>query len=184
MKRGNRAALELSIGTIVIIVIAMTMLILGIILVKNIFSGAQYNVLNINNKIRDEIGKLFVEGKKTVIYLPNSLAEIKVNDDWGVAFAIKNVGQSTTGSENQFHYEVKLSDNQAEQKCKISEAAINDWIQTGKEDTVMISPGGTYYGIARIYISEGTELCTVRFHLDVEKDGQAYYTDFFDVKVV
>ena len=41
--RGNKkAAIEMSIGTIVTIVLAMSMLILGMVLVKNIFSGYCY----------------------------------------------------------------------------------------------------------------------------------------------
>ena len=88
MKKG---AIEMSIGTIVIIVLAMSMLILGMILVKNIFSGASENVLQMNDKVKDQINKLFVEDKRTVVYLPNQIAKIQQNEDWGVAFGIKNL---------------------------------------------------------------------------------------------
>ncbi len=56
MKKG---ALELSIGTIVIIVLAMVMLILGIVLVRSIMCGAVGLTGEINTKVRGEINKLF-----------------------------------------------------------------------------------------------------------------------------
>ncbi len=71
--RGKVGAIEMSVGTIVIIVLAMSMLILGMILIQNIFSGASDNVLQMNDKVKGEINKLFVEDKRTVIYLPNQI---------------------------------------------------------------------------------------------------------------
>ena len=47
-----------------------------------------------------------------------------------------------------------------------------------------ISPGESYFGIARFLVPESAPLCTVRFHLDVTKDGVHYATDFFDVEVL
>ena len=84
--RGKSGAIELSIGTIVIIVLAMSMLILGMVLVRNIFSGSSENILQMNDKVKGEINKLFVEDKRTVVYLPNQIAKIDQNNDWGVAF--------------------------------------------------------------------------------------------------
>ena len=51
MKLRKKGAIELSIGTIVIIVLAMSMLILGIILIKNIFSGSTNAVDDINKGV-------------------------------------------------------------------------------------------------------------------------------------
>lgn len=66
----KRAALELSIGTIVIVVLAMTMLILGLVLVRNIFSGATASVDSLNDKVVSEINNLFAEeGSNIVIKL-------------------------------------------------------------------------------------------------------------------
>jgi len=184
MKRvGKKGAIELSIGTIVIIVLAMTMLILGIILVRSIFTGAKYNVDTMNEKVKDEINKLFVEDKKTVVYLPNQKAEIKQTQDWGIAFAIKNLEQGS-GSASAFSYEISVSDPDVYEKCGVEEAFIEDWITTGRADTITILPGDSYYGITRFAIPEGAPLCTVRFHLEVEKSNQVYATDFFDVEVL
>jgi hypothetical protein len=85
-KRGKRGALELSIGTVVIIVLAMSMLILGLVLVKNIFSGAKYNIDQLNDKVTDEINQYLsnlsgyddyeffgpISSSRTLIYPPDS----------------------------------------------------------------------------------------------------------------
>ena len=54
MVLNKKAAMELSIGTIVIIVLAMSMLILGLVLIKTIFSGAKYNIDTMNDKVRND----------------------------------------------------------------------------------------------------------------------------------
>jgi len=55
----KKGALELSVGTIVVIVLAMSMLILGMVLVRSIMCGAVGLTGDINSKVRGEINKLF-----------------------------------------------------------------------------------------------------------------------------
>ena len=175
--------MELSIGTIVIIVLAMSMLILGMVLVKNIFSGSSQNILQMNDKVKDEINKLFVEDKRMVVYLPNQIAKIEQNEDWGVAFGIKNLARGTV-EVGKFHYEVSVSDPDVKSKCGIDEKSVEGWMKTGRVDDMTIAPGENYFGIVRFLIPENAPLCTIRFHLDVTSDGVAYATDFFDVEVL
>lgn len=59
MRDEKKAALELSIGTIIIIVLALTMLILGIVLVRSIMCGAIGLTGELNSKVKKEIGKIF-----------------------------------------------------------------------------------------------------------------------------
>ena len=181
--KGKMGAIEMSIGTIVIIVLAMSMLILGMILIKNIFSGASNNVLQMNEKVKGEINKLFVEDKRTVVYLPNQIAKIKQNEDWGVAFGVKNLEKGTAEA-GRFHYDVTVSDPDVKTKCGVGERDIESWIKTGRSDDMTIAPGQTYFGIVRFLIPEGAPLCTVRFHVDVTKDNTPYATDFFDIEVL
>ncbi len=55
----KKGALELSVGTIVVIVLAVTMLILGMVLVRSIMCSAVGLTGEINTKIKGEINKLF-----------------------------------------------------------------------------------------------------------------------------
>lgn len=179
----KKGAIELSIGTIVIIVLAMSMLILGMVLVKNIFTGSSQNVLQMNDKVRDQINELFVKDKKTVVYLPNQIAKIQQNEDWGVAFGIKNTERGTAEA-GRFHYEVTVSDPDVRTKCGVDERTIEGWIITGRADDLIISPGESYSGVVRFLIPASAPLCTVRFHVDVTLDNVPYAIEFFDVEVM
>ena len=179
----KKGAIELSIGTIVIIVLAMSMLILGMVLIKNIFSGSNENILQMNDKVKGEINKLFVEDKKTIVYLSNQIAKINQNEEWGVAFGIKNL-QKDTSTAGKFSYEVLVSDPDVRKKCGLGEKDIENWIKTGRTDSMTLPPGENYYGIVRFFIPENAPLCTIRFHVDVKVDNVPYTTDFFDVEVV
>ena len=55
----KKGAMELSISTIVIIVLAMSMLIFGMILLKNIFGGAKDVVDMTNEQVKNQIAILF-----------------------------------------------------------------------------------------------------------------------------
>lgn len=90
--RNKKAAIELSIGTVVIIVIAMSMLILGLVLVRNIFTGATESVDSLNDKVKAEIANLFTkEGSKIGIKLSaDKIAKIPAGTKgFGVGFGAK-----------------------------------------------------------------------------------------------
>ena len=55
----KKAALELSVGTIVVVVLAMTMLILGVVLVRSIMCGAINLTGGVNKQVEKELGKIF-----------------------------------------------------------------------------------------------------------------------------
>lgn len=183
MLKQKRAAMEMSVGTIVTIVILMSVLILGLILVNNIFTGAKYNVQQMNDKVKDQINKLFSEEKRAVVYLPNKVAEIKQGEQWGIGFAIQN-----TIKTQRFKWGVEVSDSRIEEKCGVSEREAERWITTGGDGKVEISSGQKFYDTIRFNIPEGAvddvSTCIVRYHLIIEKeDGNNYYTESFDVDV-
>ena len=59
MMRSKKAALELSVSTIVVIVLGVTMLIIGMVLVRNIMCGALGLTGDINSKVQGQITTLF-----------------------------------------------------------------------------------------------------------------------------
>ena len=88
MIRRKEGALEMSIGTIVVIVIAMAMLILGLVLVRTIFTGATESIGTLGDKVQDEIAGLFAdEGPDVVVKLgTGQTAKIKPGSDtFGIA---------------------------------------------------------------------------------------------------
>ena len=169
-------------STIVILVLAMSMLVLGLVLVKTIFKGASSSVDTIDKKLEGEINKLFSEDKKLVIHLPNSIAEIDSGEPFGVAFGIQNSGQS-----GNFEWDVELADTRVNEKCGISNQQAENWISTGGKDTIDIPSGDSHTDIVFFNIPEGqvTDIstCLVRFKMVVTRDGSPYETGSFNVQV-
>lgn len=184
LKRGKRGAVELSVGTIVILVLAMTMLIMGIVLIRGIFKGAKYNVAVLNEKVRGEINKLFTEEDRLVIYLANNLAEVEQGSDYGVAFGIKNLETGTLQAGVFSSDVIVASPSDVQSKCGIPATTVENWM-TGKSETNLpIAPGQVGYGLVRFDVPQTAPLCTIRFRINIEKDRQAYSTGLFDLKIV
>lgn len=183
MVKQKKAALELSVGTIVVIVIAMSMLILGLVLVRTIFTGAINNVDTIDDKVRSEIQTLFNDDqKKTAVYLANHKAEVDQGEEYGVAFAFRNL-KTDSLTPSQFSYNVKAADPSV--GCAgLTAAAADSWIIVGKSQSgITIPPGETYYTISRFRIPQDAPLCIVRYTIEVSDGQLPYATDFFDVVV-
>ncbi len=178
----KKGALELSVGTIVVIVLAMSMLILGLVLVQTIFSGSKYNVEQLNEKVKGEIGKLFEEESKSVVYLANHEARVKQGDVWGVAFGFKNLETGTTEA-GSFTYEVVAADSFAADCRGLTKATAESWIKSRQAGDSLLPPGDTFYTIVRFEIPQTAPLCIVPYDIIVKKDGQVYVSDFFDLVI-
>lgn len=182
-KEGKRGALELSIGTIVILVLAMSMLILGLVLVRTIFQGAKYNVETMNKKVEAEIGKLFVEDQRVVLYLPNREAEITMGDPYGLGFGIQNAIAT-----QKFRWNVLVDDANIRKKCGVSDREAEDWITTGGSGSADIASGQKHFNLIRFNIPQGSvsdiSSCIIRYKLEIKtQDAQPYQTEVFDVVV-
>lgn len=91
-KRQNKAALELSIGTMVIIVLAVTMLILGLVLIRNIYGIATESINDLGEKTQDAIAEMFTDDSADVIIKlgTENTAKIRPNDEtFGIGIAAR-----------------------------------------------------------------------------------------------
>jgi hypothetical protein len=182
MMKNKKGAIELSIGTIVIIVLAMSMLIMGLVLVRNIFQGATYNVEQLNKNVESEINKLFNErGENIVLYLPSGQAEVKQGKSFGIAFGIKNTvsGESTSG---KFSYKIQSSSIQ--KGCKLTNQEADSYLKLGDTGSFDLLPGKTHPDLVKIQPSSSAPLCEVKYTLSVTKDGQPYADSSFIIVVV
>ena len=181
----REGAIELSMTTIVILVLAMSMLILGLVLIRTIFSGATGNVQTMNEKVKAEIGRLFEEDQRTVLHLPDRMAKMKQGESFGVGFGIQNKVQT-----QKFKWKVLVKDDQVKQKCGVSDTIIQDkWITGGQTGSAEIASGQKYIDIIRFNIPQGavTDIskCVVRLQLIVnQEDGTPYSTEPFDAAVI
>jgi hypothetical protein len=179
MRIGKNGAIELSIGTVVIVVLAMTMLILGLILVKNIFSGTT-NIIDIANaQTLNEINKLFGEDKKTVVYPSVSVIEVKQGakngNGNGFALGISNKLSGASARNALFSYNVvPVSD--VEKDCGISKDKIMELFVAGsnREENIPIATGSPVVRAVLFETNEGDPLCTVKFRADILANGNNY----------
>jgi len=174
--RNKKAAMELSMSTIVILVLAMSMLILGLVLVRGIFRSATTTVDELDDKVKAEITNLFVdEGKKIVVKLgADRTAKIKADGETvNIAFGAKTIDGSGVDIKS-LKYKLSLDDS-ARENCysilkrkKVEEfigQRTDTWLQFDRFE------GDTAYALVEIQIPEGTTLCSQKVFIDV-KDGQ------------
>ena len=181
--KSKRAAMEMSVGTMVTIVLLMSVLILGIFLIQKIFTSAKGAIDLTDQQLRNEINKLFGEESRIAIYPGNRLVEIKQEDTDGVGIGIKNLLSGVEGT-STFSYQVVVSDPDLERKCGISEDRVIDWIVTGRSEVDIPIPSGSFSSQKVLFeIPSGSPLCIIRFRVNVDTDGTAYDTDFFDISI-
>lgn len=176
----KRAAMELSVGTIVIIVLSMSMLILGLVLIKGLFSGATDVTDMTNEQIKNQIQKKFGEEKKFVVYPDTRQIEVKPGKPKAFGFGIKNLIQGKI--DKTFSYEVKVSDPDITKKCGISPGVATGWISNGRtEQNIDIPAGDIFAGKVLLNIPEGSSFCEFRYRITAKYGEQAYATDFMDI---
>jgi hypothetical protein len=184
MKNKN-AQMEMSVGTIVTIVLLVTLLILGVVLIKNIFSSATGVVDLTDTQLRSEINKLFSEDSKISIYPGTRLLEMKQETTDGIGLGIKNL-LTGASSDKTFSYTVVVSDSDLKTKCGIDAETAESWIATGRSEEDIPIPSGDFTTQKILFeIPSGSPLCTIRFRVNVyTNDKVVYATDFFDLKVM
>src|SRR3989338_3371597 len=168
----KKAAIEMSVGTIVTIVLLMTTLILGLVLVRNIFTGSIENINSIDQAVKTEINKLFSEddSRKIVIYPPSKIIKIKKgNQDYqGFGFSIRNTGLTS----EDFDYDITSEGND---ECDIAGGEATGWIKAGGSGTITIPASSTMDDpeFVRFLIPDNAPACLIRYTLDVNNGDYA-----------
>ncbi len=183
MIKNKKAAMEMSVGTIVTIVLLVSVLILGIVLIKNIFFSATNVVDLTNEQLTQEVNKLFSSENKVAVYPSTRFIKIKQDEIGGVGVGIKNLLTGASG-DKKFSYTVSVSDPDLDKKCKVSKETVENWISTGRsEEDIPIPSGDSSTQLVKFEIPLGSPLCTIRFRINVDVEGESYATDLFDVQI-
>jgi len=173
----KKGAMELSMSTIVILVIAMAMLVGGLVLVRIIYTGAEDAIGGINKGVEDEIDKLFTNSDaKIAIYPSSRKIEIKQNTPGkGFAFSVRNTGIE----DREFIYDVYVDTNfDIRDKCGIQAKEADDWLD--------IASGSFSLGkgakldlpeLVLFTIPDNAPPCTIPYRIDIkERAGDIYTT--------
>ena len=179
--KNKKAAMEMSVGTIVTIVLLMTVLILGLVLVRTIFTGSIENINTIDQSVKNEIGKLFSEdnNKPIVVYPASRLISIKKgNEDYqGFALALRN-----TDNDNQRTLIYTIT------PVGDFPTGAGDWIKAGKTNApagetlqaraIMDEPD-----FVRFLVPDNVPVGLVRYKIEVTVNGAVMSTLTVDLNV-
>ena len=168
----KRGAMEMSVGTIVTIVLLMGVLVLGIFLVQKIFRSGTNAIDTLDSEIQNQISKLFAEDdKKLAVYPTSRELTIKKGDEpKGFAFSVRN----DDTEEADFTYDVLAQDASS---CgnTLNEEEANDFLLSGS-GSFSLGPGNTL-DLARLVkfdVPESAPPCTIVYNLEVDKGAEAY----------
>ena len=175
VKRNSKiGAMEMSVGTIVTIVLLVSVLILGIILVQKIFKGSSDAIDSINAELNSQIQQLFSDkSQKLVVYPPSRDISLKKSDETpkGFGFSVQNTRDVESAN---FTYIVESSDV-SQCGSTFTKDKANNFI-IGKEGNFEIGPGGIleYARLVRFNIPESAPPCTMIYNLKVYKEQIPY----------
>ena len=171
--KNKKAAMELTMGTMVTMVLLVGVLILGGFLVNKIFFGATESVGAIDDQVKSEISKLFSEdsSRKIIIYPQSRVVNMKKGyKGTGFGFLIRNVDTK----DSVFGYTVSAKETDCE---KLSLAQAESFIGLGKaDDNVPIGAGEIKKDAVNIAfnIPESAPPCSVRYMITLTQDGAIY----------
>jgi hypothetical protein len=170
--KNKRAAMEMSVGTIVTIVLLMTVLILGLVLVRSIFTSSTTSVDEIDKAVKDEIQKLFSEdsSKKLVIYPGTRKIEIKKGETGkGFALSIRNVGNE----EGKFSYEIAAQQT----NCDIRLTEADSLFSYNQKRGNLVIPAGNIMEspiLVAFNIPENIPPCDIVYSISLKEGAETY----------
>ena len=181
-KKNRKAQMQMSVGTIVTIVLLMTVLILGLVLVRNIFGSATKIVDLTDAQLTEEVNKLFGEDKRVVVYPASRRLEIEQTEIEGFGIGIKNLLPNV--GQNTFSYEIVVSDPDLQSKCGVNENTVLSWMVVGRaENNIPIPVGGKSTQRVLLDIPKGSSLCTFRLRVNVNSEQGPYESEFMDITI-
>jgi hypothetical protein len=195
--RNKKGAMEMTVGTIVTIVLLMSALVLGLILTKTIFTKTTENVQNIDAQVKGEINDLFGEdGTGFVIRLGNqNTAKIKQGTpNFGVPIGFSPTVPTVWGtSHNACTY--TITPFTGAQYCQgkgwtnICTPVATASVKTGCTNIQFNEfSNNNGYALIKIDIPETVPPCLQRFTIEVKctgVGGDAEYTKAsFDIEVL
>lgn len=183
-------AMEMSVGTIVTIVLLMAVLVLGLVMVRQIFGTATKSVNIIDDQVTNEINNLFGDsGDTLVVSLGNqNTAEVKQGtENFGIPIGFSPMDPAAWGTGKQnCKYSVTAAD-QPTYCINQGWARVNDDIKTGSEDVSFDQiKGPNGYALIKIDVPETVSPCLQRFNVVVscEDYNDETTSTYFDIEVI
>ncbi len=177
--KNKRAAIEMSMGTIITIILAVVFLILGLTFVKSIFGVASSSIQITDDKLKAQLSTLFAdENQPTFIKPEEGVFKVRAASDFYFVIGGRSKnGNDVQRGDLQYRFILdKNAPNSCLSKFNNNEARIKAWFPGVKfaadENEEVLNPLTIYQGdmsSSRIQISipSGTPLCSQIILYDV-----------------
>jgi hypothetical protein len=194
IKKNKKAAMEMSVGTIVTIVLLMAVLVLGISLTRSIFRGATESVSDLDAGVKQEINNLFGEENKDLVVSLGSqkTAQVKQgteNFGFVIGYAPDSPQLWRNGEGCRYALYVDQNKGTCIDQPDWNAQKIENWVKTGSGegnfitfDEVDVTKG---YALIKMDIPEEIAPCFQRFNVRVTCTGDpSYKSSYFDIDVI
>jgi len=170
--KNRKAAMEMSVGTIVTIVLLMSVLVLGIFLVQKIFKSSTNAIDLTDAQLMNELNKLFSSGEdqKIIIFPQTGEINAKKGESGAVGILINN----RIEEEETFSYETTLADKGS---CSMTESQLENLIDLGgSRDNIKLGSGDKSNALRIVFkIPETAKICNVMYQVDVSTSNDEIY---------
>lgn len=182
--RKKRAAMEMSMGTIVTIVLLVTALIIFLAIIRNIGRGLDENIGLTDKAVKNEINRLFSgDPNKELLVVPESrIINLKRGDNnLGFGFAIRNVNDEV----DTYSYTIQAIEVSSP-NVRLADA--DGLIQLGREGRNIIIPAGSRMNneiYIRLNVPTGFPPTYIRYQISVNSQRfGALPPDYMDVEIL
>lgn len=165
-RKNKKGAMEMSMGTIVTIILLVSVLVLGIVLIQKIFKGATSAVDLSNTQLTDQINKLFSQDAtaQLEVYPQSRETSIAKGKSGGFGFSIRN----TDTTNHTFSYNISLV--QKSSSCQMTDAQVENLITLGGSGTGISIPSGSMLQnaiLVKMDVPQSATLCDIRYGINV-----------------
>ncbi len=168
-RKSKKAAMEMSVGTMVTIVLLMIVLVLGIFFIQKIFKSGTNAIDTIDSQVQSQVQQLFAQqGTRLAVY-PTSrdITLTKGDTPKGFAFSVKNL-------ENDASYTFTTTATDVT-NCQgaITKDTVNSYLIGGSGSFNL--GGGKSLDLPRLVrfdIKNSAPICTIIYTLDVQRSGK------------
>lgn len=162
--QNKKAAIELSIGTIIIIVLGVSMLILGMILVRSIMCSAIGLTGDVNTKVTDELNKYFGESQAEVACVGEGTEAIKMPT------GKDNIVYCAIHTTEQAKYEITMT-KISTSIPSLTQAQLDKWVTTNSWSGEVAPGDSSLKKVVRIKVPSDAPEGDVIVSISITKDG-------------
>jgi hypothetical protein len=183
--KNKKAAMEMSIGTLVTIVLLMTVLILGLILVQKIFVGATDSVDSINDQVMNQINNLFSTENRDLVVSLGSQHTAKVKQGTKNFGLVVGYAPDTTTTLNSCRYAIAAASGTGANYCTSQNGVVpENWFITGTSGVKFSEiQNGVGFDLIKLNVPTSISPCLQRFTISVSGCGTGTST-YFDIEVI